>query len=117
MRKEFIYNREKEIMEAQFFLLFGQKEEAKRMLSITSYKIVDEILKNISPVSEGTLPYVIAGLRVLADKLEETTEGNWKTTIKFAQEICSHLEISNSIEIHLGHLCKEEAHETNNEES
>ena len=112
MKKEFIYNCEKEIMEAQFFLLFGQKEEAKRMLSITTYKITDEILKNITPVSEGTLPYVIASLRMLADKLEETTEGNWKTTIKFAQEICNNLEIKNSLEINLG-----KAHEIDDEES
>lgn len=114
MREEFIYNREKEIMEAQFFLLFGQKEEAKRMLSITSYKIADEILRNITPVSESTLPYVIASLRMLADKLEETTEGNWKTTIEFAQEICNNLEIKNSLEINLG---KGKTYATDDEES
>lgn len=107
MRKEFIYNREKEIMEAQFFLLFGQKEEAKRLLAITSYKIADEILRNITPVSENMVPYVIAGLRTLADKLEEATEEDWKTTIKFAQEICNNLEINTN---------KEKVYATDNEE-
>ena len=43
--------------------------------------IMQEIGNSIHPFTKNTLPYVIAALRVLANKLEEKTNGEWEKTL------------------------------------
>lgn len=82
MRDEFLFNCEKEIMEANLSLMCGQKEDGLKKIKKVSDNIMQEIGNSIHPFTTNTLPYVIAALRVLANKLEEKTNGEWESTIK-----------------------------------
>lgn len=74
MRDEFLFNCEKEIMEANLSLMCGQKEDGLKKIKKVSDNIMQEIGNSIHPFTTNTLPYVIAALRVLANKLEEKTK-------------------------------------------
>jgi hypothetical protein len=87
MRDEFLFNCEKEIMEANLSLMCGQKEDGLKKIKKVSDDIMQEIGNSIHPFTTNTLPYVIAALRVLANKLEEKTNGEWESTIKGAEKL------------------------------
>lgn len=87
MRDEFLFNCEKEIMEANLSLMCGQKEDGLKKIKKVSDNIMQEIGNSIHPFTTNTLPYVIAALRVLANKLEEKTNGEWECTIKGAEKL------------------------------
>lgn len=55
--------------------------------------IMQEIGNSIHPFTTNTLPYVIAALRVLANKLEEKTNGEWESTIKGAEKLMNTIDV------------------------
>lgn len=77
MRDEFLFNCEQKIMEANLCLMCGLKE----------------IGNSIHPFTTNTQPYVIAALRVLANKLEEKTDGKWENTIKGIEKIMNTIDV------------------------
>ena len=87
MRDEFLFNCGKEIMEENLSLMCGQKEDGLKKIKKVSDDIMQEIGNSIHPFTTNTLPYVIAALRVLANKLEEKTNGEWESTIKGAEKL------------------------------
>ena len=93
MRDEFLFNCEKEIMEAELCLMCGQKEDGLKKIKKVSDDIMQEIGNSIRPFTTNTLPYVIAALRVLANKLEEKTNGKWEGTIKGAEKLMNTIEV------------------------
>lgn len=54
---------------------------------------MQEIGNSIHPFTTNTLPYVIAALRVLANKLEEKTNGEWERTIKGAEKLMNTIDV------------------------
>ena len=62
MRDEFLFNCEKEIMEANLSLMCGQKEDGLKKIKKVSDNIMQEIGNSIHPFTTNTLPYVIAAL-------------------------------------------------------
>jgi len=54
---------------------------------------MQEIGNSIHPFTTNTLPYVIAALRVLANKLEEKTNGEWESTIKGAEKLMNTIDV------------------------
>lgn len=93
MRDEFLFNCEKEIMEANLSLMCGQKEDGLKKIKKVSDDIMQEIGNSIHPFTTNTLPYVIAALRVLANKLEEKTNGEWERTIKGAEKLMNTIDV------------------------
>lgn len=93
MRDEFLFNCEKEIMEANLSLMCGQKEDGLKKIKKVSDDIMQEIGNSIHPFTTNTLPYVIAALRVLANKLEEKTNGEWESTIKGAEKLMNTIDV------------------------
>ena len=93
MRDEFLFNCEKEIMEANLFLMCGQKEDGLKKIKKVSDNIMQEIGNSIHTFTTNTLPYVIAALRVLANKLEEKTNGEWESTIKSAEKLMNTIDV------------------------
>lgn len=93
MRDEFLFNCEKEIMEANLSLMCGQKEDGLKKIKKVSDNIMQEIGNSIHPFTTNTLPYVIAALRVLANKLEEKTNGEWENTIKSAEKLMNTIDV------------------------
>lgn len=82
MRDEFLFNCEQKIMEANLCLMCGLKEIGLKKMKEVSDDLMQEIGNSIHPFTTNTQPYVIAALRVLANKLEEKTDGKWENTIK-----------------------------------
>lgn len=93
MRDEFLFNCEKEIMEANLSLMCGQKEDGLKKIKKVSDNIMQEIGNSIHQFTTNTLPYVIAALRVLANKLEEKTNGEWENTIKGAEKLMNTIDV------------------------
>ena len=93
MRDEFLFNCGKEIMEANLSLMCGQKEDGLKKIKKVSDDIMQEIGNSIHPFTTNTLPYVIAALRVLANKLEEKTNGEWESTIKGAEKLMNTIDV------------------------
>ena len=93
MRDEILFNCEEEIMEANLFLMCGQKEDGLKKIKKVSDDMMQEIGNSIHPFTTNTLPYVIAALRVLANKLEENTNGKWKGTIKGVEKLMNTIEV------------------------
>lgn len=93
MRDEFLFNCEKEIMEANLSLMCGQKEDGLKKIKKVSDDIMQEIGNSIHPFTTNTLPYVIAALRVLANKLEEKTNREWESTIKGAEKLMNTIDV------------------------
>lgn len=55
--------------------------------------LMQEIGNSIHPFTTNTQPYVIAALRVLANKLEEKTDGKWENTIKGIEKIMDTIDV------------------------
>ena len=107
MRDEFLLNCEKEILEANLFLMCGKHEEGIQAARKVLDAIMKEIVNGIQPITKNTQPYVIAVLRALANGLEKQLDGKWKTTISAATAIASKIEFE---------IQEEEINETDNEE-
>ena len=74
MRDEFLLNCEKEILEANLFLMCGQHEEGIQATRKVLDAIMKEIVNGIQPITKNTQPYVIAALRALANGSEKQLE-------------------------------------------
>ena len=106
MRDEFLLNCEKEILEANLFLMCGQHEEGVQAARKVLDAIMKEIVNSIQPITKNTQPYVIAALRALANGLEKQLDGKWKTTISVVTAVASKIEFE---------IQEEEINETDNE--
>lgn len=71
MRDEFLFNCDKEITEANLYIMCGQYEEGIRIIRKVSLALMEEIASSIEPITKTTRPYVIAALRTLANEMEK----------------------------------------------
>lgn len=93
MRDEFLFNCKQKIMEANLCLMCGLKEIGLKKMKEVSDDLMQEIGNSIHPFTTNTQPYVIAALRVLANKLEEKTDGKWENTIKGIEKIMNTIDV------------------------
>ena len=70
MRKDFLFECEKNIAKADVCMAQGQEEQNFQLMKKVSCDIAAEITSSVTPVSDETASYVVAALRVLADALE-----------------------------------------------
>ena len=68
MTKEFLLQCEKKIEEAY---KCAATDQGDKVNDIVSRDILLKISDSVTPVSEGTLPYIVASLRVLANALSK----------------------------------------------
>ena len=92
MREEFLFNCEKEITEANLYIMCGQYEEGIQIIREVSLALMEEIANSIQPITKNTRPYVIAALRTLANGMEKQLDKKMKETAKFAGGIASTIE-------------------------
>ena len=69
MTKEFLLQCEKKIEEAYKCAATDQGDKVNDIVREVSRDILLKISDSVTPVSEGTLPYIVASLRVLANAL------------------------------------------------
>lgn len=92
MREEFLFNCEKEIAEANLYIMCGQYEEGIQIIRKVELALMEEIAGSIEPISKNTKPYVIAALRTLANGMGKQLDKKMKETAKFAGGIASSIE-------------------------
>lgn len=107
MRDEILFNCEKEIMEANLFLMCNQKEEGVQAVRNVLDVLMKEIATCIQPITKNTEPYVIVALRTLAKGLEIQMSGKWENTIRIAEAIADATKFD---------VPEEKSNETDNEE-
>lgn len=71
MTKEFLLQCEKKIEEAYKCAAIDQGDKVNDIVGEVCRDILFKISDDVTPVSEGTLPYIVASLRVLANALSK----------------------------------------------
>ena len=71
MTKEFLLQCEKKIAEVHMRAVIDQGDKVNDIVGEVSRDILLKISDSVTPVSEGTLPYIVASLRVLANALSK----------------------------------------------
>ena len=71
MTKEFLLQCEKKIEEAYKCAAIDQGDKVNEIAGGVCKDILFKISDDVTPVSEGTLPYIVASLRVLANALSK----------------------------------------------
>ena len=71
MTKEFLLQCEKKIAAAYICAAIDQGDKVNDIVGEVSRDILLKISDSVTPVSEGTLPYIVASLRVLANALSK----------------------------------------------
>lgn len=89
MRDEILFNCEKEVLEANLFLMCGKNEEGIQAVRNVIDTLMKEIANDIQPITKNTEPYVIVALRTLAKGLEMRLGGEWRNTIRVAEAVAN----------------------------
>lgn len=71
MTKEFLLQCEKKIEEVYKCAAINQGDKVNDIVGEVCRDILLKISDSVTPVSEGTLPYIVASLRVLANALSK----------------------------------------------
>lgn len=104
----FTYEFGEMLRQSKILLEHGKVQESKKFFAFANQKVFERIIDEVTPISNITAPYVIAALRVLADKLEINVTKKDKATIKIAKQIMVTTQLN---------IREEKANETNNEKS
>ena len=94
MRDEILFNCEKEVLEANLFLMCGQDKEGIKAVRNVIDTLMKEIANDIQPITKNTEPYVIVALRTLANGLEIRLGGEWRNTIRIAEAVANATEFN-----------------------
>nr|DAK98208.1 MAG TPA: hypothetical protein [Caudoviricetes sp.] len=98
MTKEFLLQCEKKIEEAYKCAATDQGDKVNDIVREVSRDILLKISDSVTPVSEGTLPYIVASLRVLANALSKELDPLDKEYAKVLQILMGRIQFEREVE-------------------